>query len=358
MRKLIIDEKTIQDFGRAYMIAEIGHNHQGDLATAKKMFRVAKECGADAVKLQKRDNRALYTKAAYEKPYDNRNSYGATYGEHREALEFGEAEYSVLIDYARELGITMFSTAFDFASADFLAKFNLPAFKIASGDLKNIPLLTRIAGFQKPMVLSTGGATMEDVNRAYDAIMPINAQLAILQCTASYPAAFDELNLQVITTFRDRFPNTLIGLSSHDNGVAMAVAAYMLGARIFEKHFTLNHTLKGTDHAFSLEPIGLRKMVRDLHRCHDAMGDGIKRVYESEVTPIMKMGKKLVAARSLPAGHVIKPEDVAIKSPGDGLPPYEIDKVVGRKILRDLRTDEDISFEVLNGAEFKMAAVG
>jgi len=358
MRKLIIDGKTIQDFGQAYVIAEIGHNHQGDLGTAKKMFKVAKECGADAVKLQKRDNRSLYTKAAYEKPYDNRNSYGATYGKHREALEFEGAEYKELIDYARELGITMFSTAFDFASADFLANFDLPAFKIASGDLKNVPLLTHIAKLQKPMILSTGGAAMEDVNRAYDAIMPINEQLAILQCTASYPADFNELNLQVITTFRERFPNTLIGLSSHDNGIAMAVAAYMLGARIFEKHFTLNHTLKGTDHAFSLEPVGLRKMVRDLHRCHAAMGDGVKRVYESEVTPIMKMGKKLVAARNLPAGHVIKPEDIAIKSPGDGLPPYEIDKVVGRMVLNELKTDDDIRFEVLNGAEYKMAANG
>ena len=358
MRKIIIDGKTIQDFSQAYVIAEIGHNHQGDLETAKKMFRVAKECGADAVKLQKRDNRALYTKAAHDKPYDNRNSYGTTYGEHREALEFEETEYRELFEYARDIGITMFSTAFDFASADFLAKFNTPAFKIASGDLKNIPLLTHIAGFQKPMVLSTGGATMEDVNRAYDAIMPLNEQLAILQCTASYPADFNELNLGVITTFRDRFPNTIIGLSSHDNGIAMAVAAYMLGARIVEKHFTLNHTLKGTDHAFSLEPIGLRKMVRDLNRCHGAMGDGIKRIYDSEVTPIMKMGKKLVAARNLPAGHIIKAEDIAIKSPGNGLPPYELDKVVGRTTLGALKADQDITFEVLNGAEFKMAAAG
>ena len=357
MRKLIIDGKTIQDFGHAYVIAEIGHNHQGNLETAKKMFEVAKECGADAVKLQKRDNRSLYTRAAYAKPYDNRNSYGATYGEHREALEFEEAEYRELFDYARSIGITMFSTAFDFGSADFLAKFDPPAFKVASGDLKNIPLLTHIAKFQKPMILSTGGAPMEDVNRAYDALMPINDRLAILQCTASYPADFNQLNLNVISTFRDRFPNTLIGLSSHDNGIAMAVAAYMLGARVFEKHFTLNHTLKGTDHAFSLEPNGLRKMVRDLRRCHDAMGDGIKRVYDTEVTPITKMGKKLVAARDLPVGHLIQAEDIAIKSPGDGLPPYELEKIVGRTTLSELKEDEDISFEVLNGSEFKEAKV-
>ena len=358
MRKLIIDGKAIQDNGNAYVIAEIGHNHQGKLEIAKKMFRVAKECGANAVKLQKRDNPSLYTREAYNKPYDNRNSYGSTYGEHREALEFGWVEYQELFDYARELGITMFSTAFDFASADFLAKFDPPAFKIASGDLKNIPLLTHIAKFSKPMILSTGGATMEDVNRAYDAVMPINDQLAILQCTASYPAAFDQLNLNVIATYRDRFPNTVIGLSSHDNGIAMAVVAYMLGARILEKHFTLNHTLKGTDHAFSLEPNGLRKMVRDLHRCRNAMGDGVKQVYETEVTPIMKMGKKLVAAHDLPAGHAIKPQDIAIKSPGDGLPPYEFDKVVGRTVLRDLKADEDLNFEVLNGVELRKKATG
>jgi N-acetylneuraminate synthase/sialic acid synthase len=140
--------------------------------------------------------------------------------------------------------------------------------------------------------MSTGGGTMEDVNRAYDAIMPINQQLALLQCTAGYPAEFDELNLRVITSFRERFPDSVVGLSSHDNGIAMAVAAYMLGARIVEKHFTLNHTWKGTDHAFSLEPIGFKKMVRDLQRTKVAIGDGVKRTYESEVNPIVKMGKK------------------------------------------------------------------
>ncbi|UCD80963.1 MAG: N-acetylneuraminate synthase family protein, partial [Desulfobacterales bacterium] len=214
MRKLILDGKVIQDNSDCYVIAEIGHNHQGKLETAKEMFRVAKECGADAVKLQKRDNRSLFTKAGYEKPYDNPNSYGDTYGEHREYLEFGWIEYKELLDYANEIGITMFATAFDFSSADFLEKLDMPIYKIASGDLKNIPLLTHIAEFQKPMILSTGGGTMADVNRAYDAIMPINQQLCILQCTAGYPAEFEELNLNVITTFRERFPTTTIGLSS------------------------------------------------------------------------------------------------------------------------------------------------
>ncbi|MGD9206287.1 MAG: N-acetylneuraminate synthase family protein, partial [Desulfobacterales bacterium] len=139
MRELTIDGTKIHDDSDCWMIAEIGHNHQGKLETAKEMFRVAKECGADAVKLQKRDNRALYTKEGYNKPYENINSYGPTYGEHREALEFGWYEYKELKDYAEEIGIAFFSTAFDFSSADFLAKLDMPVYKIASGDLKNIP---------------------------------------------------------------------------------------------------------------------------------------------------------------------------------------------------------------------------
>ena len=351
MRQIILDGKVVQDDSDCYVIAEIGHNHQGKLETAKEMFKVAKECGADAVKLQKRDNQSLFTKAGYNKPYDNPNSYGATYGEHREFLEFGYIEYKELMDYAKELGVTLFATAFDFASADFLEKLDMPFYKMASGELKNIPLLTHVAKFQKPMLISTGGGTMEDVNRAYDAIMPLNSQLSILQCTAGYPAEFSELNLRVITTFRERFPEVVVGLSSHDNGIAMAVAAYMLGGRIVEKHFTLNHTWKGTDHAFSLEPIGFRKMVRDLQRTKAALGDGIKRTYDSEVNPITKMGKKIVAARDLPAGHTLRREDLAIKSPGDGLQPYEIDKVIGRVTRQAINEDDDISIEVLNGSE-------
>ncbi|MFQ5417573.1 MAG: N-acetylneuraminate synthase family protein [Myxococcota bacterium] len=356
MRRLVIANRSIDDHEDCYVVAEIGHNHQGSVDTAREMFRVAKECGADAVKLQKRSNRSLYTRAAYQRPYESPHGFGTTYGEHREALELGWDDYQELKSYAGELGITMFATAFDFESADFLAKLDVPAFKIASGDLKSIPLLTYIAEMQKPIIISTGGGTLEDVIRAYDAIMPINSQLCILQCTAGYPPEFDELSLGVIRTYRERFHDNVIGFSSHDNGIAMALAAYMLGARVIEKHLTLNHTWKGTDHAFSLEPIGFTKMVRDLRRARVATGDGKKRVYDSEIAPIIKMGKKLVAARDLPAGHTIRREDVALKSPGDGLPPFETDNVIGLTTRRALRADEDISFEVL-GADRGWALV-
>lgn len=346
-RQLTINSCTISEDSDCYVIAEIGHNHQGDLQKAKDLFKVAKECGVDAVKLQKRDNKTLFTKALYDKPYDNENSFGPTYGAHREALEFGREEYVELQKYAHELGVTMFATAFDFKSADFLAELDMPAYKIASGDLKSIPLLKFVAKIGKPMLVSTGGAAFEDVQRAYDAIMPINSQLCLLQCTASYPADPQDLNLRVIPTYRERFPEIVIGLSDHENGIAMAVAAYVLGARMVEQHFTLNHTWKGTDHAFSLEPIGMRKLVRDLRRARLALGDGVKQVYPSEINPIIKMSKKLVAARDLPAGHRLTGDDIAIKSPGDGLPPYELDNLIGKVTRRVLAEEENITFEDL-----------
>lgn len=346
-RSLTIDSKTIVDDGDCYIIAEIGHNHQGDLQKARELFRAAAECGVDAVKLQKRDNRTLFTRELYNKPYDNENSFGPTYGAHREALEFGRQEYIELQQYARELGVTMFATAFDHRSVDFLAELDMPAYKVASGDLKNIPLLRYIAKVGKPIILSTGGGTLEDVERAYDAIMPINSQLAILQCTSSYPAEHKDLNLRVIETYRERFPDNVIGFSDHENGIAMATAAYVLGARIIEQHFTLNHTWKGTDHPFSLEPIGMRKLVRDLRRVRLALGDGVKQVLPCEIGPITKMGKKLVAARDLPAGHVLMEADIAIKSPGDGLPPYHYDIILGKVLRRPLSEDENILLEDL-----------
>jgi N-acetylneuraminate synthase/sialic acid synthase len=299
------------------------------------------------VKLQKRSNRTLYTRVMYESPYDNENSFGATYGQHREALEFGWDQYVELKGYAAEIGITFFATAFDVESADFLAKVDVPAYKIASGDLNNVPLIAHVARFGKPVIVSTGGGSIDDVQRAHDAVVAINPQLCLLQCTASYPAEPEDMNLRVITTYRDRFPRAVIGLSDHQSGIALADAAYILGARVIEKHFTLNRASKGTDHAYSLEPVGMRKLVRDLRRVRAALGSGIKAPLAVEKKPLFKMGKKLVAARSVKAGHVLSAADVAIKSPNDGLPPYELPSVLGRALKRDLAEDDSIAFEDL-----------
>jgi len=355
-RRIIINGEAIHDNSDCYIIAEIGHNHQGQLEIAKRLFEAAKQCGANAVKLQKRDNRALYTKAFFEKPYQHSNSFGRTYGEHREALEFSNTQYIELNDFAKKIGITFFATAFDLNSANFLAKLNVPAFKIASGDLRNIPLLKHIAAFGKPVLLSTGGASAIDVQEAYRVIWPINNQLCLLQCTSGYPCDIDKLNLRVITSYRELYPNTVVGLSAHDKGIETAPIAYALGARIIEKHFTLEHSMKGTDHAFSLDPDELRALVRSLNNTKLALGDGKKKVYACEHLPMVKMGKKLVAARNLYAGHIIQEADIAIKSPGDGLPPTALHKIIGRKVVRDIAEDEAVSPECFDQLEWSEAA--
>jgi sialic acid synthase len=351
-RHLTVDGFDIHDGSDCYVVAEVGHNHQGDVEKAKQLIHAAKECGCNAVKLQKRSNRALYTRAFYDHPYDNEFSFGATYGEHREALELGPGAYRELLAYARDQKITFFATAWDFESADFLAELDVPAFKIASGDLKNTPLQRHVASFGKPIFLSTGGGDLSDVIRAVKTILPLNEQLCVLQCTAAYPAAAEDLNLSVITTLRERFPDLVIGLSDHQNGIAMALVAYMLGARVIEKHFTLDHALKGTDHAFSLMPDGMRRLVRDLRRAPLALGDGIKRALPVERKPLEKMGKKLVAARELEEGRVLTGDDVAIKSPADGgLPPYELDRIVGLRLRRALAPDENLELADLEPVE-------
>jgi N-acetylneuraminate synthase/sialic acid synthase len=352
-----VDGRRIADDAPAYVVAEIGHNHQGDVEKAKALIHAAKECGVDAVKLQKRDNRRLYTRALYEAPYDNEHSFGRTYGEHREALELSPAEWLELREFCREEGVTLFGTVFDEGSADFLAELGAPAFKIASADLVNTPLLRHVAAFGKPIFLSTGGGTLEDVERAVETILPLNPQLCLLQCTASYPCAVEELNLRVIETYRERFPGVVVGLSDHQSGIAMALVGFMLGARVIEKHFTLDHAWKGSDHAFSLMPEGMRRLVRDLRRVPLALGDGVKRPLPSEERPLAKMGKKLVAARDLPAGHVLGPGDLEAKSPADGgLPPYELDRLLGRRLLRPLAFEESVTFEAVEPVEEPVTA--
>ncbi len=347
-RAVHIGDTTISDDASCYVIAEIGHNHQGSVEQCKQMFAEAQRCGANAVKLQKRDNRSLYTTEFFNKPYENENSFGATYGEHRGAIEFDKSQYEELIAYAREIGVTFFATAFDQPSADMLAELDMPAYKIASADLTNTPLLAYVAALGKPLIISTGAARLNDVQRAYETVAPINDHIAILQCTAGYPASWDELDLRVISTYRELFPDVVVGFSSHDNGISMPVAAYVLGARIVEKHFTLDRAMKGTDHKFSLEPQGFRKLVRDLKRTHVALGDGSKQMYPSEVEPGKKMAKKLVAASDLPAGHTLRGEDIVAKSPGDGLPPYELERIVGRNLRHPVEADTALHFDMLD----------
>lgn len=348
MAQLIIDNMTITDNSPPFVIAEIGHNHQGKIEKALELIDSAAASGASAAKFQKRDNRSLFTPELYNQSYNSENSFGKTYGEHREALEFGFDEYKICISEANRIGITFFATAFDIKSADFLHKLEMPAFKIASGDLQNLPLLKYVAEFKKPMIISTGGANFQMIHNAVETIRSVHNEFAILQCTASYPAKYEQLNLKVITRLKELYPENIIGYSGHDNGIAMAVVAYTLGARIIEKHFTLNRTLKGTDHVFSLEPQGMNKMVRDLNRAVLAIGDGEKIIYNEEIAPIAKMSKMIVAARDLPAGHRITLQDIEYRSPFNGLPPSDASKVIGKVLKIEVHQFTPLSLEIFN----------
>jgi N-acetylneuraminate synthase/sialic acid synthase len=235
---------------------------------------------------------------------------------------------------AKELNLVFFATAFDFESADFLLELGVPAIKIASGDLKSAPLISYLAKSNIPLIISTGGANLEEISRAMSDVNPANA--ALLQCTAAYPAEPEEMDLLVIKQFREFFPETVIGLSSHDRGIAFPVVAFALGARIIEKHFTLDRSMKGTDHAFSLEPSGMQKMVRDLNLTKRAMGDGLKKIHAREREAVRKMGKMMVYSRDLEEGHEFTHGDFSLKSPRDGISPQEIDIIIGKKLIKNV----------------------
>lgn len=345
-RQLVIGNHVLShERPNCFVIAEVGHNHGGSVEVCKQIFQAAKYAGATAVKLQKRDNRSLYTRAFYNSVYNSESAFAPTYGAHREALEFDEAQYRDLKQFAESLDLVFFATAFDFRSVDLLEKIGVPCYKVASGDLTTTPLLEYIARTGKPIIMSSGAGTLDDVKRAYDAVFRHTDQVALLHCTAEYPSDHKDMNLRVIETYLREFPRAIIGLSDHDNGIAMALVAYVLGARVIEKHFTLNRSWKGTDHAFSLEPEGLRKLVRDINRAAVAMGDGLKRVYDKEKSAKEKMGKMIVAARDLAAGHVIEAGDLAFKSPCKGLLPYQADLLLGKALKRAVGEDDAFTLD-------------
>jgi len=333
--------------GKIFIIAEIGHNHQGSLKKAKDIMLAAKNSGANAVKFQKRDNKFLYTEDFYNSPYDHPNSYADTYGKHREFLEFGISEYKKLIKYAKKIGIIIFATPFDFKSVDFLSKLKFPLYKIASADLTNIPLQQYIAKKNKPIILSTGGGTFADIERAYKNITKINKKIIILHCTASYPAEIKDMNLNVISELKKKYKNIPIGLSDHENGIDAASIAYMLGARIFEKHFTVNRSWKGTDQSFSLEPTGLSKLVRNLKRIPTLLGSKTKKFLQSEKKPIYKMRKSIVALKDFKKNHKLSIKDLAFKSPGRGMEAYKFNLVINKKLKREIKKDEYINLKDL-----------
>ena len=345
MNTLQLGNKNVGDGHPAFIVAEIGINHQGDVNIARDLIQKAKECGADAVKFQKRSLTRILTKAGLDMAYDNRNSFGKTYGEHKKALELSEADYRELNIFCQKLDIIFCASGWDEESIDFLDELGIPFFKMASADLTNFPLLIHTAKKNKPMILSTGMADMKMVQAAYSQVNPINNQIAILQCTSTYPSAFSEVHLNVLQTYMKEFPDTVIGYSGHEQGIAIPPAAVALGAKIIERHFTLDRTMKGGDHAASLEPQGFAKMVRDIRHIEEAMGNTEKKIQESEAPVFRKLAKSIVSAVNISSGDSITANMLTTKGPGTGISPMRLNELIGKISRIDIPADQVIMEE-------------
>lgn len=333
---------------KTFIIAEAGINHQGDVNIAKQLIKSAKLCGADCVKFQKRTINRILTKEGLNKPYINSNSFGETYGKHKEALELSFDEFRELKNYADECEILFTASGWDEESVDFLDELGVPFFKIASADLTNYPLLIHTAKKGKPLILSTGMSNFEMVQEAYNLVYKYNQQIVLMQCTSSYPTPFTELNLNVISTYIREFPNAIIGYSGHEKGIAVSIAAVTLGAKVIEKHFTLDRCMKGGDHAASLEPDGLTKVIRDIRVIEKALGKYEKEIQPSENGCIQKLRKSVVSTVDIKENDVITREMLTVKGPGTGICPSKLETLVGRKVNCNISQDVLLKNEWLN----------
>ena len=344
-RTFRLPNKNLNEKSPAFIIAEIGINHQGSVDIAKKLILKARECGADAVKFQKRSISRILTKAGLDMSYENRNSFGKTYGEHKRALELTKDNYKELKKFTEQTGLFFSASGWDEESIDFLMEIDIPFFKMASADLSNFPLLEHTAKKGKPIILSTGMADINLVKSALSLVQKHNTNIAILQCTSTYPAQFNEINLNVIKSYLDIFPNNIIGYSGHELGISIPGVAVAMGAKIIEKHFTLDRTMKGGDHAASLEPLGFSKMVRDIRHIEDAMGDFDKKLQDSEKPVLKKLGKSIVTAKNIKKGEKITVDMLTTKGPGNGVSPTKYNDLIGKKLKYDHLKDVVIKDE-------------
>jgi len=277
-----LDKKLVGDGQSCYIVAEIGINHNGSLELAKQLIDVAVDSGCDAVKFQKRTIETVYTKEELARPRES--PFGLTNGDLKRGLEFGRKEYSDLDHYCKQKGIDWFASCWDEGSVDFIEQFNPPCFKIASACLTDDNLLRHHRKYGRPIILSTGMSDLKQIEHAVEILG--QTDLVLLHTTSTYPSKLEEINLRMITTLKKKFA-VPVGYSGHEVGLATSYAAAVLGACIMERHITLDRAMWGSDQAASIEPQGMKRLVRDIRELDVAMGDGIKRVYESEV-PIVK----------------------------------------------------------------------
>jgi len=333
-----IGDRLVGDGQPTYIIAEIGVNHNGFLDLALQLIDVAVDCGADAVKFQKRCLDKLYGK----KYLDNANAGEKTLRyllPILQQVELTHEDYYDIVEHCRKIGITFLCSAFDIESADFLETLNIPAYKIASADLTNFPLLDHVIEKHKPLILSTGMSHMHEVESTVNFLQERNAEFALLHCNSTYPAAFEDINLRFMNQLH-RF-DVPVGYSGHERGIAISTVAAALGASIIERHLTLDRTMDGPDHAASLEPQGFKKMVRDIHQVAQALGTGEEKfISRGEILNREVLGKSLVAARNIQPGEIISANMVTVKGPALGISPQNYTKLLGREATREIEEDE------------------
>lgn len=283
MNKIKISEnRTIGENEPPFIIAEIGNNHNGSIDNALELIKIANNIGVDAVKFQVKNIEKSFSQELLDSLYVNENSFGKTYREHKQALEFSKEQLVEIYEFSRKLGIICFSTPFDTDSVDLLETIDNPIYKISSFHVTDLPLIEKISKTKKPIIMSTGMSSIDEIDKAVELIRNHHDQLILLQCTSCYPTNDEDVNLAVIPSLRNRY-NCPIGYSGHERGIAICTSAVALGACVIERHFTSDRTLKGPDHASSIEPIGMKDIVMRSKKIFSALGNSNKSVLDCEL---------------------------------------------------------------------------
>lgn len=327
---------------KVFIIAEAGVNHNGSLETAKRLVDVAKQAGVDAVKFQTFKAKNLVSKAAQKADYQKKNTGNSDDKQidMLKKLELSFDDFRELKNYCDKVGVIFMSTPFDFDSLDFLNTIEMPNYKIPSGEITNLPYLIRIAKAGREVILSTGMCDMEEIEQAVDALQKYGAsKISLLHCTTEYPAPFEEVNLNAMLTLKEKF-GLETGYSDHTRGIEIPVAAVALGAKIIEKHFTLDKNMEGPDHKASLNPQELSEMVSAIRNVEKSLGTGEKKPTKSELKNRTVARKSIVALRDIKKGENFTEENITVKRPGNGISPMKWFDVLGKTAVQDFDEDE------------------
>ena len=326
------------------IIAEAGVNHNGSMLLAKQLVDAAVDAGADIIKFQTFKAEKLVSKAAKQAEYQKKNIGDGTDSQYEmlKKLELSEDGHQVLISYCQEKGIRFWSTAFDFESMDFLRSLQLGLWKIPSGEITNYPFLRKIASFGEDVIMSTGMCEEQDIQNAIDVLLKYGLkkeQITLLHCNTQYPTPYCDVNLNAMNAIKDTF-GMKVGYSDHTQGIEVSIAAVALGATVIEKHFTIDRNLPGPDHKASLEPAELKNMVSSIRHIEQALGDGIKKVSDSERANISVARKSIVAACPIKSGDLLTEDNLTVKRPGTGLSPMLWEQVIGTIAIKDYEEED------------------